>query len=84
MVVLWGSVVVYSSQNVASSDSPYPRLNKMCTPVFLHFTIVHKSNESEMVDMTTFPVFFLVVLPNIRVRIRHYLAASLPLSLYYA
>lgn len=64
---------------------PYLRLNKMCTPVLLHFTIVHKSNTSEIVDMTTFPVFvfFLVVLPNIGVRIRHYLAASLPLSPYY-
>lgn len=57
MVVLWGSVVVYSSQNVASSDKA------ISSPVWdvhtdlLHFTIVHKSNEPGTVDVTTFPVF---------------------------
>lgn len=57
MVVLWGSVVVYSSQNVDSSDKA------ISSPVWdvhadlLNFTIVNKSNEPETADMTTFPVF---------------------------
>lgn len=59
MVVLCGSVAFIRHKMWRARTKPFPRLaSKSRKSVWVHFTIVHKSNESNTVDMTTFPVFF--------------------------
>lgn len=53
MVVLCGNVAFIHHKMWLARTKPFPLLAEMRTPIWLHFTTVHKSVESGMVAMTT-------------------------------